>query len=98
MTVPENDLQQYEIRYVEWTDSTAQTGWTSVDRIAELIVDRCVTVGFVFKEDEDQLAIVQSFTTRKKPDSNVVDATIVIPKFAITRAWTVREGKPYYAG
>lgn len=91
-------MNDIEIRHVQWIDSTTQQGWEGIERTADLVVDSCASIGFVFKEDEDQLILIQSYTNRPKPDQNLINAAVVIPKFAITRAWTVREGKPYYAG
>lgn len=75
-----------EVRYVEWLDSTGMHGWRDLKENVSLEPDHCMTVGFVIKETDDYLTLLQSHTARKDGDLDSGDNSICIPKFAITNS------------
>ena len=70
--------------YLEWIDATSHSGNRWVDReriISASGVSLCKTIGFVLKEDADQITIITSIEA--KYDS--VAGDITIPKCAIRK-------------
>ena len=78
-----------EIRYIEWLDSLSGTGWTSEANVLAEVVSRCYSAGFVLKETNDAITLVQSID----PEGKNVDNYLVIPKFAIVHEATVRKAR-----
>lgn len=75
-------MKEYKIIYVEWVDSSHNTGWQTAE--AALKEDHlldCKTVGFLIKETDDHLTVAQSSAV----DPDQVDGVLTIPKVAITK-------------
>lgn len=68
-----------KIYYVEWIDSTGDSGW----RVYEKLDMRCTTVGFLVAEEEDSFSFAPSFAH----GTDAWDDRIQIPKIAITGMW-----------
>lgn len=73
------------MRFVEWRDSSGTGGWQSLKTLEEYEPDLCHTVGFVLRETDDFVTLIQSYTNRKQGEENSGDNVIVIPRFAIVR-------------
>lgn len=70
--------------YLEWVDSTSHSGnrWEDKERVIRHSgVSRCKTIGFVLKEDADQITIINSIDT--KYDN--VSGDMTIPKCSIRK-------------
>lgn len=88
---------KYEIRYVEWIDSCAESGWQPIRDLAKNSPDPCVSVGFVIAESGEHITLMQSHTERLGGDQTG-SAALTIPKFAITRSEILRLGAPRPGG
>lgn len=77
-----------EIRLVEWTDSTAESGWQLEADRQPLVLSGCRSVGFVLREDDAMVELAQSLDTTH----GNVDAVIGIPKVAVTKSVVLRKG------
>lgn len=86
-------LSSMEIRYVEWLDSAGLSRWTPIKELQRRsLVSRCLSVGFVLKEDDDQVTLLQSLDPGQlEGDDDNGDNTITIPKIAITASTILRE-------
>ena len=84
---------KYEVRYVEWLDSTGLSRWNSLEEASKLVPDPCRTVGFVLKETATEVIIIQSFTERLGNEQSA-DNCICIPRFAIVFEQLVRGADP----
>lgn len=78
-----------EIRFVEWVDSTAETGWQLEKDREPLVPSGCRTVGFVLAENDQVVELAQSMDT----SHGNVDAILGIPKVAITKSVTLRKAR-----
>jgi hypothetical protein len=76
-----------EVRYVEWVDSTSETGWQLEADRDVLGVSGCQTVGFVLLDNDVALELAQSIDT----SHGNIDAVLAIPKVAITKQVTLRK-------
>ena len=74
---------RFEVRHVVWIDSIGKGGWGSIREFEEMKLDPITTVGFVAREDEESVLLVQSYSTRERPEEDNYDNGILIPKSAI---------------
>jgi len=79
-----------EVRCVEWVDSACVTGWTSLSDLDDGGISECTTVGFVLREDDTQVLLIQSEDHRH----GNLDSVMAIPKVAVTKSETIRKAKP----
>lgn len=82
-------VKSREVRHVEWIDSTSASGWMSHDDLADHGISECSTVGFVLREDDRQVLLVQSEDHKNRN----LDSVMAIPKVAITKSTTIRKAK-----
>jgi hypothetical protein len=76
-----------QVLYVKWVDSGRHAfEWTEPKDI-EVAVPSVETVGFLFKETEDALILVQSKGIGNEPDE--VLFSIIIPKVSILEKETI---------
>jgi len=66
---------------VEWTDAAHHEGWVDAKELTGFGVSRCRCVGFVLREDEDEILLAQSTDTRH----GNVDSVMAIPRVAIVK-------------
>lgn len=78
--------QEYELRLVEWIDSSGMPGWNDYDETDNHGFSRCESVGFVVREDETQVMLAAGIDHQH---GNVCDVTS-IPKVAITSEKTLK--------
>jgi hypothetical protein len=74
-----------EMVYVEWIDSCAKGFWHALKEATALSPDHCCTVGFLVNETEEFITLSGSHTNRVASEEDQADASICIPKIAITR-------------
>jgi hypothetical protein len=86
---------ELEVRCVEWIDSAGGTRWMQLSEIVGNGPDRCFSVGYVLRETDDQLTLLQSLAPHDDHQDygQSGDNYIVIPKFAITKSRTLRKAK-----
>jgi len=75
---------------VTWVDSCSRAGWTSSEA-ARLWADNSLTirsVGFLFKETENTISIVQSYDDNKEPNPN---GLLQIPRCSVASVETLAE-------
>jgi len=78
MRIP--NMSQWDLLQVEWLDSTGNgDGWHKPKK-RELEIDGCITVGMVYAQSPDRIALVLSRDTK----TNDIDGIITIPTVAIT--------------
>ena len=70
--------------WIEWVDSSTTFGWQSMERLKEREDLRCTSIGFVTREDDEQIAITTSRTCH-----GAAADVFTIPKVAITGMWEV---------
>jgi hypothetical protein len=73
---------------VNWVDSCIRAGWTPSED-ARLWADNSLTirsVGFLFKETENTISLVQSFDDNKDPNPN---GLLQIPRCSVTSVTTI---------
>ena len=71
--------------YVEWMDSFGRSGWAPLESLRAERPSKVVSVGFVLRENDEAVLIVQSLS-----DHDNGDNSIVIPKVAITKMRRVK--------
>src|ERR1700730_15599817 len=75
---------------VTWVDSCSRAGWTSTEA-ARLWADNSLTirsVGFLFRETDNTISIVQSYDDNKEPNPN---GLLQIPRCSVTSVETLPE-------
>lgn len=73
-------MAQWDLLMIEWVDSAGvESGWHQPHE-AELEIDGCITVGMVYAQKPDRIALVLSRDTM----NNNIDGIITIPTVAIT--------------
>jgi hypothetical protein len=72
---------------VEWKDSCHHSAWRNIEDVKDLHISRCVTVGLLAKENEDEITVIQSMDT---PERDQVDSCMTIPRAVITRIRDLR--------
>ena len=83
-----------EIRYIEWVDSSAGTGWHPNSSLEAEEPLKIATVGFVLKENGSHVVIVQSFDNQEG-DSQHANNFLSVPKIAITKSKTLRKASAH---
>lgn len=72
---------------VRWTDTGGVHGWAArQERLKEVGLAECVTVGFVLEDTDQYLTLTESLS-----DDDHVGCTTCIPKSAIMTVETLRE-------
>ncbi len=71
--------------YLEWEDSCSLTGRVWHDQEADVEASKCMTAGFVIKEDKQAITIASHIT----PQGDMA-GDITIPKRAITKRRVLR--------
>lgn len=88
MPKPEN----MPVVIVEWVDSMSHTGWDSQEAHTRLLEQpralHHYSVGFLFKETDEYVAVVQSMGEVVENVSN----TLAIPRVAVVNVWKVTDG------
>lgn len=80
-------IHEMPIRHVKWLDSSSGGGWKHVEDIDDEYVGTgiCYTVGYVYREDQDSISLVQSVCSKvsdlEKLDQ--INCIMTIPKCAI---------------
>ena len=79
----EDRMKKIRAAYIEWDDSvsTAGNAWVSRKRVEEMKIDRCTTIGFIVKETNDLVTVVNSFDIQ----GDNVSGDMTIPKSAIRK-------------
>ena len=73
-------MSQWDLLLIEWVDSAGgDSGWHKPKK-KELEIDGCITVGMVYAQSPDRIAMVLSRDTKM----NNIDCVITIPTVAIT--------------
>ena len=73
-------MSQWDLLLIEWVDSAGgDSGWHKPKK-KELEIDGCITVGMVYAQSPDRIAMVLSRDTA----NDQVDSVITIPTCAIT--------------
>ena len=75
---------------VTWVDSCSRAGWTSSEA-ARAWADNSLTirsVGFLFRETDNTISIVQSYDDNKEPNPN---GLLQIPRCSVTSVETLAE-------
>lgn len=76
-----------QVLYVKWIDSNREAfGWTD-PKDAITTIAHCETVGFLFKETDDAVSLIQSKGIGDEPDEILF--IINIPKVAILEKETI---------
>jgi hypothetical protein len=75
---------------VEWVDSCYHQGWQDTDIAKNKQVSRCSSVGYVIRDDKDQLTIAQGMTS----NDNVGDM-VAIPRVSIIKVTTLIRRKSH---
>ena len=73
---------------VEWIDSVGGSGWEFLEEYKSEAA-RCITYGFLAKENDDSISIVQTFSHRTVNSKDQIDNDITIPKCSITSIYEV---------
>lgn len=73
-------MSQWCLLMIEWVDSAGtESGWHE-PKEEELEIDGCITVGMVYAQSPDRIALVLSRDTK----NDFIDGIITIPTVAIT--------------
>lgn len=80
-----------EVRLIEWVDSTGGDGWQSLREWQKEKPHRIQSVGWVLRENETEVALVQSIDEQDRDDP-YGDHVIVIPRSAIYNERTLTYG------
>ena len=75
---------RFPVVYVEWLDSSHKPEWHTLSE-TQHPSDKCVSVGFLVDETDDWITFIQSCTNREKDANDQADASMTIPKVAITK-------------
>lgn len=70
--------KKYQILDIDWVDANQTTDWQDPDYVLPPDLGTH-TVGFFWEENEDWIAVLQSYTT----DRTQIDAIMQIPKVTI---------------
>ena len=81
---------RFPVIYVEWLDSSHTPNWHDFDQTKHP-VDNCASVGFLVDETDDWITIIQSCTNREKEANDQADASMSIPKVAVTKRVLLQE-------
>ena len=86
-------MSDRELRLVTWVDAAHTEGWVDPDEaeFADFGVSVCRCVGFVIRENDDEILLAQSVDDRH----GRIDAVMAIPKVAITGSVTVHEARKH---
>ena len=72
---------EYPIVYIEWLDSFGTWSWAPLELGQGVRPTKCMSVGFLIKDEEGFVTLATSFQTG---DEEAVNGTITIPTGAIT--------------
>lgn len=88
MKIPK--LKRFDVVWIQWEDSMAQSGWMGID---ETDIDKvsmiCYSCGFFIQENKDSIVFSGSITPRDCGDHSI-DGWMKIPKIAIQKITKVK--------
>lgn len=76
---------------IEWIDSSSYPGWRFTESECEFSVPEVLTVGRLYKNYKDFLAIVLNYGKEDKGNPEQVNGVIAIPKSAIKKIYNITE-------
>lgn len=77
-------FKEYPVILVEWIDAIAEIGWVGIDEIKpEKSI--CKTIGFLIKENENELVLTNSLTQTEDQFSGYFS----IPQGCIKEKWII---------
>jgi hypothetical protein len=77
-------LAEYPLMIIEWIDSSRLgAGWIDFDEINDPDPHRCVSVGFLVKENERGKVLVPTVADLEHPENRHVHGGIMIPTCSI---------------
>lgn len=77
---------KYPLLLVEWVDSTRLgSEWTHLEHIQEPHPHRCISTGYLIKENRHAIIIAPHIGDADDPSNHASYGTMMIPKVAITR-------------
>lgn len=71
--------------FVRWIDSCGSGGWRAVEPMYQMHASTVDSVGYVLREDEEEIVIAQSLD----PDNDSVDNCLTIPRVGIVDIWEI---------
>lgn len=74
-TIPVKDLRYVEVR---WLDAAAEASWTPI-RGEDIVAARCITRGWVMREDKDQILICSTLGLSGDGEAEEANTIIAIP-------------------
>jgi hypothetical protein len=77
-------LKLWDKIHVKWVDSAHETGWKHIDKIKDLDVCKCESVGMFLHQDASKI-IVALNVADKEMDYASFDSTMSIPIPAVTK-------------
>jgi hypothetical protein len=78
-----------ELRLVDWVDAAHRDGWHDPDDLGDFGISVCRTVGYVLRDNEEEVWLAQSVDIRH----GNVDAVMAIPRRAIDREQTLKSAE-----
>ena len=77
-------LSEYPLVLIEWIDaSRVSDGWVDIAEVTEPDPHKCVSVGFLVRENKRGKMIVPTVADVEHPDNRHVYGTMMIPSSAI---------------
>ncbi len=81
----EEDETALRVVLVDWLDSAGQAHWISESRAKEMNLSHCTSVGFLMRDDAEQLVLAQSIDPPGIGEELMnVNHVLAIPKIAVT--------------
>ncbi|MDB5531599.1 MAG: hypothetical protein JWR51_4702 [Devosia sp.] len=81
----------YDLVLVEWVDACRlNNSWIDVSEVPEPYQHKCVSVGFLFSENEHGLVVVPTIGDTAHPDNSHTYGGMMIPASAVIRRKKLR--------
>lgn len=77
----------WPIVVVEWLDSAGNANWMAAGKAQDMRLSHCVSVGFLMRNDDEQVVLSQSFDPPTAGSDETVTNVmhlLCIPKIAVT--------------
>ena len=78
-----------DLLVVTWHDISSRADWQGLEEVQALRPEKCITVGWLVQQDDDQIIVADSVT-----ESGEFGGTTVIPRAVIQKTKKIAKSRP----